>query len=581
MTKLYRFFYTTLFIALSQIVVIAQCPTCSPDTTCISEIEGPAVCPLIMPSATSGEYYEEVLTFYLPAEFYDEQSGQDVILNQVIITNVTGLPFGMEFTLNNDDATYYPQEGENHGCATICGTPILAGEYNVSISVHVFVEVFGFELEFDNFFINPLTVLQGEGGNSSFTYDINTGCGTVTSDFEALIAPEDQIVDWNWDFDNGNTSTDQSPTNQTFNSEGEYTVSLTTQLWQHKIVEVVLVDLDGDWYGDIDEPIEALSSPDPYFVIINGEDNIVFSSTVAPNTYGNTWFGLDIILNNPPYSIEFYDDDDVSDDDFLASFDIPIDEGYQNYDDGSTNGLIQKVLEVSSTFYDEEIISVFPIPSAELVVDEDNNIISVAEDTLNTSFIWMINDETGPSPTSSIEMVEGGVYYCIVSNSFGCSTITDEYIHCPEFLPEYDVANDALIVDSTFTSFQWYFNGLPLENDTNFQLMNPIEGNYAIEITTDYGCDVLTQYLSYVGINEIDIANSISIYPNPSSGLLSITNTDSYTIDEITLFNGIGSKIVSIDPNNKSFDLSYLPQGLYFIHVYIQDTLIVEKWMKF
>ena len=136
----------------------AQCTDCSPDETCINDVNFPEVCPEVMPSATSGEPYDEQMTFFLPPQVTDPESGLTVDLIEVVITSVDGMPFGLDYVMNYPNNTYYPNDGDTWGCATICGTPLIAGEYEVSINAHVTTLAFGFEVEVDQPFVSVFTV---------------------------------------------------------------------------------------------------------------------------------------------------------------------------------------------------------------------------------------------------------------------------------------------------------------------------------------------------------------------------------------------------------------------------------------
>jgi len=543
----------------------------------------PAVCPEVMPSVTSGEFYEEVMTFFLPTNFDDPGTGQNVTLNQVVITSITGLPYGMDFILNNSDQSYFPAEGENFGCATICGTPILAGVYEVNISAHIFVEVLGFDLEVDQVFTNTLIVDQGENGNSSFSVDVITGCGTIESTFEALINPDDQPVDWSWDFGNGNSSIDQYPSPQVYSEAGDYTVTLTTELWDYTLNEVNLIDLGGNWYGDIEEPLENFASPDPYFVVKDYLNNIVFSSEVVGNTFSNTWNGLGVILNNPPYTIEFYDEDNISDHDFLGSFPLVIETGYQDFNDGESNGLFVIELESSSVFVDVETIHVFPIPTFDFIVNEDDNTISIFGDSTVTEYVWTINGDVQPVVDSIITMYSGGVYSCAISNTFGCQVYSEEYIHCPEFTPDYD--NDIISAPEGFESYQWYYNGLIMEGETSYFIEEPASGNYSVQFTTDYGCISQSDWLVFdqdnTDIEEWTQDDDISMYPNPVTGICFFETNGSF--DKITLTSIDGKVIEEFSFINKkqfTIDFSTLKNGLYLVNFLSNDKIFTKKMIK-
>ena len=185
----------------------SQCNECEPDLTC-QAIDGfPTLCPDILPEGIAGEYYENIATFNMPENVVDPGSGLDATLQSIFISGIAGLPYGLELTPNSPDGYYYPSNGENYGCATICGTPLSAGEYFVTITVNVIATAFGFEQALSESFTLPLTINPGETvANASFTVSENSGCAPLSIDVEHLIAGAG--ISYDWDFDgpsNGST----------------------------------------------------------------------------------------------------------------------------------------------------------------------------------------------------------------------------------------------------------------------------------------------------------------------------------------------------------------------------------------
>jgi len=90
-------------------------------------------------------------------------------------------------------------------------------------------------------------------------------------------------------------------------------------------------------------------------------------------------------------------------------------------------------------------------------------------------------------------------------------------------------------------TYSWS-NGTTTQTATGLQ-----PSNYTVTITDSLGCShTATVTVSFVGgINEIDFSNSISIYPNPTSGVLQI-QANSYQLianSQIEIYNVMGEKI--------------------------------------
>ncbi|WP_411894831.1 FG-GAP-like repeat-containing protein [Winogradskyella sp. A2] len=84
---------------------------------------------------------------------------------------------------------------------------------------------------------------------------------------------------------------------------------------------------------------------------------------------------------------------------------------------------------------------------------------------------------------------------------------------------------------------------------------------------------------SSLSVNEFN-TNKITLYPNPTSNIL---NIDSFKIiDKLEVFNLLGEKYKSVEPNSKdiSLDIYQLGTGVYFIRLSSQNTHEIMKFIK-
>ena len=546
----------------------AQCPTCSPDFSCTSADGFPAVCPLELPAGQAGEYYEQVLTFYLPTNITDPGSGIEATLLQITITSVTGLPFGTTYTTNNPNGIYFPSQGENHGCATICGTPLLPGVYDVLINVAAIAEAFGFEVNQNESFTYTLIIEPGDVATGSFTADNVAGCGNLDVTLDALIAgTPNQVTSYAWDLGNGDTSELANPV-ASFNAPGTYTVSLTTTISDYFLNTVTLENINGNGEGDIDE---FFSGPaDPYFVVQDANNNAVYTSSTVDNSTNAIWTGLNIPMSNPPYTIVFWDEDDVTADDNLGSDEIAVQTGNVSFSSGDgTIGNVTINLVESTSITDETEITVFGVPNGETIVN--GNVIS-ANDPTATEFLWAFNGfPIDGEVNSSLIMTGGGTYQCEMTNEFGCSTLSEPYLFCPSITPEYDPLALEIYVDDIYESYQWYYNGLEVPGGTTFYLIDPALGNYAVVVTTSYGCEIESEVLTIaVSVDEINAIESLSIYPNPSTDLINVSIDITSNNHELTIVDAQGAIVFSkrytnLTSNTLSVDVANLSSGIYSV----------------
>ena len=80
---------------------------------------------------------------------------------------------------------------------------------------------------------------------------------------------------------------------------------------------------------------------------------------------------------------------------------------------------------------------------------------------------------------------------------------------------------------------------------------------------------------------EIDATNLIQVYPNPTSGFvtLRLENTLLKNIHSIKLYNSNSVLVKSINPKNKNIqlDLSNMASGIYFIHIHVKEGKSITK----
>ena len=102
--------------------------------------------------------------------------------------------------------------------------------------------------------------------------------------------------------------------------------------------------------------------------------------------------------------------------------------------------------------------------------------------------------------------------------------------------------------------------------------------------------DIFIQYLSDAGkiVGYTSIAeppttpesNTISIYPNPTTGELKIDNGQ-LKIKNVELFDIYGKKILNFQFSIlNSLDVSYLPAGIYFVQVTTDKGIVTKKIVK-
>lgn len=562
------------FIFLMPSWLFSQCTTCVPDPGCTSSDGFPTICPLELPPATAGSFYEQALTFFLPAQINDPESGITADLLQLTVNSVQGLPFGMEYTLDDVDGVYFPMDGQNSGCATLCGTPVLPGVYSVTISVTALVSALGFELEQNENFILPLIVEEGEGGTESFTIGSLAACGALQTEVEATLSGvPPQVTTYTWDLGNGQVATGPGPLMLSYPEPGTYPVSLNTVISNPVLSSLDLTSLAGGWGGDADE-FFGLGNPDPYFELQDGSNVVVYTSATIDNVTTGSWADIDITLLNPPYTLFFYDEDLVTENDALGSATLNVQPGTVSFSSGNgSNGTASVLLVEVNNITSQVEVNVFPEADPTFTVNGNGFACNAPGQAL---YVWYRNGIPLTEPLAcEFTPTEGGLYQLEATNEFGCTAISESFLYCPPIVPVFNPVSNVISVPAGFESYEWFYNGLPLTGADGPEIPDPQPGNYGVMITTDYGCSTTSTVITVtVGVEEVN-GVGWALFPNPADEFLEIRFT---AVDEadVWVYTTLGELVATgrMEEGSCRLDVSALSSGYYVVRVGGRNTVV-------
>ena len=137
-----------------------------------------------------------------------------------------------------------------------------------------------------------------------------------------------------------------------------------------------------------------------------------------------------------------------------------------------------------------------------------------------------------------------------------------------------DIEDDAFSIDTVVSGGVFSGNGVDANGIFDPSLVTP--GTYEIIYTvTTNGCPqrdtAFVEVTTTVGIIQKNKTNTISIYPNPSNGSMSINS--SLIIKTISITDIMGKEVHTSNPNsfNKKLTLNNISKGMYFVKIETQS----------
>lgn len=218
-------------------------------------------------------------------------------------------------------------------------------------------------------------------------------------------------------------------------------------------------------------------------------------------------------------------------------------------------------------------------------IDLSQNIILKTIDFFETQ-LSEINLDNNPL-LESINLIDGGIEFLDVSNQLFLKefAIRGNNISSLDLSLNTQLESVAVVLTD--------LNSLDLRNGNNeiiTSLLSVVNFNLTcIDVDDknevpypDWQVDnwtVFSEDCVSIGINEEKIVEGISIYPNPTTGILRIQSKKS--IEKIEVYDTLG-RLITFESNNNVIDISKVNRGVYFINIidenrYVSNKRIIKK----
>lgn len=205
------------------------------------------------------------------------------------------------------------------------------------------------------------------------------------------------------------------------------------------------------------------------------------------------------------------------------------------------------------------------------------------------TILWSTGDTT-----SQITGLSSGTYSVSVWDDAGTNKVETFTIDLPGLFSAASTVSatevcpgDTIFATYTYAGGQapfnvtWHYNGSVYQNIDTLWITGPDTIQFSI---LDSNWCLVADELQIQGcplqMEELNAANeSVTVYPNPSSGELRITSTGS--IQKIDLYSTDGQLLISSQNDRAAVSsINRLPAGIYIIEVALQDSRVRKRWVK-
>tara|TARA_B100001250_G_scaffold213982_1_gene183535 strand:+ start:9337 stop:15732 length:6396 start_codon:yes stop_codon:yes gene_type:complete len=182
------------------------------------------------------------------------------------------------------------------------------------------------------------------------------------------------------------------------------------------------------------------------------------------------------------------------------------------------------------------------------------------------TYIW----NNGQTTQNAIGLC-AGFYNVTITDALNCMSIDSGIVNEPNpLLVNISLVGNSLVASIGFSSYQWYnANGTIIPGETSNIFYPSSMGGYYVVVTQ--GICEETSYIIDYNISSINnYGEGIKIYPNPTTGLITIEGGNPNA--KISIINSLGHQLITTpksdeQESSRKLDLSDLANGIYLIQI--------------
>jgi len=240
---------------------------------------------------------------------------------------------------------------------------------------------------------------------------------------------------------------------------------------------------------------------------------------------------------------------------------------------------------------DTAVVTVYELSQAHFNVSSDTvcrGVVIWIDSEVVGEYEWFVNGSAADPPVFSDFSSDTAGVFIIQLNAIQPACPVDSMavnvvvVDPPVIFLSYDSIGEVIIASpEDLDSYLWYFNSLPLPDESN-TISSYGNGAYHVIVSDTYGCISESGLIELaVGIGEQPV-ESYGVNPNPNDGNFTITWGSSVGVEYVELYDARGRMVHSqrLNPSSDRFDVSTnLTGGIYMLNMVSRGGVTAHRLM--
>ncbi|NDC39959.1 MAG: T9SS C-terminal target domain-containing protein, partial [Chitinophagia bacterium] len=198
-----------------------------------------------------------------------------------------------------------------------------------------------------------------------------------------------------------------------------------------------------------------------------------------------------------------------------------------------------------------------------------------------TSYQWYKNSTAIAGATNATYLADTAGFYNVGISNGGCTVVVSGITISMPPNPIINRGSGTLLYTGSFTTYQWYLNGVAIPGAIYATYNATSPGRYTVMVTDGNGCSRTSAIYVLEGPNSVVEATAVTEvkwYPNPATSIITI---EASAAVKVAIVSPDGKVVMDATESNR-IDVSRLATGIYMIVIYDTDNhlLRTDRFMK-